>query len=231
MTPTLRLGLRPRIIFLKRDPRKVALSFERIGAIPGRTTGGREHLLSPADPSLLPALRWDDFSDYQLCYWYALEAIRRQRVLHDLAVRAGCRCRYLRIEDLRSTADVRALLASLDLSVEIDANAAARLDERVGKAFNLKEKRAPLDRFEADLEAQEELVIQRIEACLPELSIRQMVAKYLETPPAEPRRSTARAPRGVTREPRSFIEVLGADPALPFAREPIHLNGAVSPAA
>jgi hypothetical protein len=179
LLPTLRLGLRPRVLFLKRDPRKIALSLERIGATPHRTAGGRAHFLSPADPSLLPVHPWDDFTDYQLCFWYALETIRRQRIKYDLAVRAGCSCRYLSIEDLRTPADVWALLASIGVDVDRTAQAEAAVQARVGRAFNLKEKSPPLCRSPAELEDQERVVIERIQTCLPELNVRQMVRAYL----------------------------------------------------
>ncbi|CAN5208012.1 hypothetical protein BH11PSE2_BH11PSE2_07000 [soil metagenome] len=202
LAPMLRLGLKPRVLFVKRDPRKVALSFERIGATPFRTHGGREHLLSPADPSFLPALRWEDFTDYQLCYWYALETIRRQRLMFDLAVRAGCHCRHLKIENLNSVADVRALLAALAIRAPISAEAAVGLGETVGRAFNLKQKSPQLGHASAELDDQERVVIERIEACLPELSIAQMVARYGDEPiNAKPTESV----RDVGVEGRSFL--------------------------
>jgi hypothetical protein len=194
LLPALSLGLRPRVIFLKRNPRRIALSLERIGATPHRTAGGRSHHLSPADPSLLPVQPWDDFTDYQLCYWYALEAIRRQRIKHDLAVRAGCTCRYLDIEDLHTPSDVWNLLAVMGIEVDWSSETDAALMAVVGRAFNLKQKRPSLRRPQAELEAQERVVIERVQACVPELNVRQMVASYLgeraeDEPVARNRRS------------------------------------------
>lgn len=192
LPPMLELGLRPKLLFLKRDPRKIALSLERIGATPHRTAGGRDHFLSPADPSLLPVTPWEDFTDYQLCYWYALETMRRQRILFDMGVRAGCHCRFLRIEDLKSTADVWALMNTLGLPVSRSAEAEAAVQARVGRAFNLKEKSPPLMRPTLELETQEEAVIDRVQACLPEVNLRLMVERYMRDPAlaetaAEPR--------------------------------------------
>jgi hypothetical protein len=183
LAPMLELGLRPKLILLKRDPRKIALSLERIGATPLRTRGGREHFLSPADPSLLPTLQWNDFTNYQLCYWYALETMRRQRILHEMAVRAGCVCRFVRIDDLQTPADAWALLASLGVPVHRSDEAEAALQACVGQAFNLKPKSPPLMRMNAELEVQEQVVLDRIQACLPELNLRQMVAHYLNDAP------------------------------------------------
>ena len=176
----LRLGLRPRVLFLKRDPRKIALSLERIGATPHRTAGGRAHFLSPADPSLLPVQLWDDFTDYQLCYWYALETIRRQRIAHELAIRAGCNCHFLRIEDLRTPDDVWNLAESLRLDLARTPQVEAALQARVGRAFNLKEKSPAVRHAPSELEAQERMVVERIQACMPELDVRQMIAAYLD---------------------------------------------------
>jgi hypothetical protein len=173
------LGLRPKLIFLKRDPRKIAVSLERIGATPLRTPGGRDHFLSPADPSMLPVAPWGDFSDYQLCYWYALETMRRQRVLYEMAVRSGCTCRYVRIDDIRTPGDVWALATSLGLAPRRGPEAEAALRARVGRVFNMKEKNPPLPHSPDELEAQEQAVVARVQACLPEVSIRHMVAAYL----------------------------------------------------
>ncbi|MDB5453053.1 MAG: uncharacterized protein JWO33_1631 [Caulobacteraceae bacterium] len=196
LPPMLKLGLRPKLIFLKRDPRKIALSLERIGATPLRTEGGRGHFISPADPSMLPVAPWDDFTDYQLCYWYALETIRRQQVLYEMAVRSGCTCRYQRIEDLRTPADVWALMASLGLGAHRGPEAEAAMRVRVGRAFNLKEKSPPLRRVAAELDAQEQMVAARVQTCMPELNVSQMIRGYLsaavvETPDGQPEPAVA----------------------------------------
>ncbi|HET9159100.1 MAG TPA: hypothetical protein VFN88_00675 [Caulobacteraceae bacterium] len=179
LPPLLGLGLRPKLVFLKRDPRKIALSLERIGATPLRTRGGREHFLSPADPSMLPATPWDDFSNYQICYWYALETMRRQQILREMAMRAGCACRTMRIEELQTPNDVWSLMTSLGLPVEHSPTADAALAERVGQSFNQKPKSPHLVRPTADIEAQERIVVERIQTCIPELNLRRMIDQYL----------------------------------------------------
>ncbi len=179
LAPLLGLGVRPRLMFLKRDPRKIATSLERIGATPLRTPGGLEHFISPADPSFLPVSPWADFSDYQLCYWYALETMRRQRILYETAVRAGCVCRHVRIDDLKTPADVWALMSALGLPTRREPETEAALRARVGRAFNRKEKSPTLPQSAAELEAQEQAVVGRVQACLPELNVRQMIAAYM----------------------------------------------------
>ena len=76
----------PDLILLDRDLRKIALSLNRLLLTPERTHNGCEWYLGPSAKTAL--LRLDDFerlSDYQLCYWYALEIEARKLVLGKLA--------------------------------------------------------------------------------------------------------------------------------------------------
>jgi len=77
LEPALRMGLRPALVFLRRNPRQVAWSFFLRNAIPGRTTNGIQHLLDPRDLNVTPMIGWEKASNYQLCFWYALEMERR----------------------------------------------------------------------------------------------------------------------------------------------------------
>ncbi len=77
LEPALELGLRPKLILLRRPWRKVAVSFCRIGTVPGRSSSGRKWCLSPSDKGVLPLPGWERLHDYQLCYWYCLEIERR----------------------------------------------------------------------------------------------------------------------------------------------------------
>ena len=75
--PLLDLGLRPNFLMIAREPRAVATSLFRIGAIPERTASGRLVLLGPSESLFLPLPGWR-LTDYQLCYWYAREIEWRQ---------------------------------------------------------------------------------------------------------------------------------------------------------
>jgi hypothetical protein len=75
--PMIQLGLRPGLIFLRRSPREVAWSLQERNTIPGRTPLGCAYLLEPRDPFVLPLIGWETLSDYQLCFWYALEIEHR----------------------------------------------------------------------------------------------------------------------------------------------------------
>jgi hypothetical protein len=76
--PLLDLGLRPAFLMLSRDPRSVASSLFRIGAIPERTGAGRLVLVGPSESPFLPLPGWRQMTDYQLCYWYVREIELRQ---------------------------------------------------------------------------------------------------------------------------------------------------------
>ena len=79
LEPLLTLGLRPAIVLLRRSPRRIARSYLDKDTVPGRTSLGVTYMLHPADPDVLPLPDYQNFSDYQLCFWYALEIERRQR--------------------------------------------------------------------------------------------------------------------------------------------------------
>jgi hypothetical protein len=76
--PLIQLGVYPKLIILTRPAREVASSLFRMNVIPTRTENGRLVLLGPHDRGVLRLPDWQGFSDYQLCYWYALEIERRQ---------------------------------------------------------------------------------------------------------------------------------------------------------
>jgi hypothetical protein len=76
--PLLKMGLRPKFIFLKRKNRDVAISLFKLKTIPLRTEAGLKYLNSPLDKNVLRVIGGvDDLTDYQLCYWYTLEIDRR----------------------------------------------------------------------------------------------------------------------------------------------------------
>ena len=88
--PPLDLGFVPNLLILRRAPRKIAMSYLERYCIPGWSKLGIEFLVSPADPVLLPMPGWREMSDYQVCFWYALEMERRQEVYaEELRKRGG----------------------------------------------------------------------------------------------------------------------------------------------
>lgn len=133
----LALGLRPRLIMTRRAPRLIAKSFERIGSTPHRTDIGKLYLLSPADPNVLPVLRWDDFNDYQICYWYALETQRRQALLRRYAEARGCICVDADTNDFSRLEQFVELFDALGLGRALSQAELARLGAAVGVRHNV----------------------------------------------------------------------------------------------
>lgn len=88
--PTLELGLRPGFVILSRPATQVASSLYAIQCIPERTGTGRLVLLGPTDPGVEAPQHWQDWSDYQLCYWYAKEIERRQADYERWLPTKGC---------------------------------------------------------------------------------------------------------------------------------------------
>ena len=69
----------PDLILLTRDHREVASSFLALNSIPSNSNKGLRFMLAPADPGCFTeAEGWENFNDYQLCYWYCLEIAERR---------------------------------------------------------------------------------------------------------------------------------------------------------
>jgi len=106
----------PDLILLDRDLRRIALSIFRLETTPERTHGGRKWYLGPsAKTALLKVGDTQKWSDYQLCYWYALEIEARKLVLGNLAAVKGGRVVRVDIEKLRSFRSLYSLVDALDL--------------------------------------------------------------------------------------------------------------------
>jgi hypothetical protein len=112
--PLFALGLRPRFILLSRPIEAIASSLFKMNVIPGRTPAGRLVLIAPSDPGVLPMPGWEQFSDYQLCYWYALEIERRQRFYAGHFTAHGIDHHWISLEELTQWDGFRRLCAFLD---------------------------------------------------------------------------------------------------------------------
>ncbi len=134
--PILELGLRPHFVIIQRDLRAVARSFLELNSVPERTPHGREFMLSPADPCLLATPSWPDFTDYQLCYWYALEIRQRARWYAALFDRLGIAYTRFDFADLTAPRAVGQLVSACGL--ELDENAKARVAATLARPLNAK---------------------------------------------------------------------------------------------
>lgn len=73
-----------KLIILHRPPREVAKSYWRVKAVPGRTKRGNIYLFHPEQNDVIQLKNWQNFTDYQLCYWYTLEVERRKKLYIDI---------------------------------------------------------------------------------------------------------------------------------------------------
>ena len=124
LEPLLALGLAPRVVALRRAPRRVASSLLSRRTVPGRGKLGLKYLLHPDDPGVLPLPAWSRCSDYQLCFWYALEIERRQRAYRLPVEAAGGAWVDVTAEELHDRERFLATAATLGL-LDADTDRAA----------------------------------------------------------------------------------------------------------
>jgi hypothetical protein len=89
--PLLDLGVVPDLILLKRVPRKIASSWFLLGVKANHMPERRahQHIISPYEPNFLPADHWENWNDYQICYWYAIESFFRMKHYAELITSRG----------------------------------------------------------------------------------------------------------------------------------------------
>jgi hypothetical protein len=106
----------PDVVVLDRNLRSVALSILRLGTTPERTLAGRQWYIGPsAQSAILKVKDWQKWSDYQLCYWYALEVEARKATLGNwVKSRSGRVCR-ININELGKWKGVQRLVSELKL--------------------------------------------------------------------------------------------------------------------
>jgi hypothetical protein len=158
LEPLLCLGIVPDLILLKRAHRRVALSLCRLDTVPGRSELGLRWLLSPDDPGVLPLPRWQDLSDYQLCYWYCLEIERRAGIYADLLRERGARVVTTSIAALKTASGFRTLLRQLELP-ELTALGRVGYYARRNRRLNIRRN----GKEDASLSAMEEAGLQHME--------------------------------------------------------------------
>ena len=86
-----KMGVKHHLLILRRAPRAIALSLLSRKTVPARTPLGWKYLLNPNDPGVLPLDKWPLLTDYQLCFWYALEIERRQALYQHYMIETGGR--------------------------------------------------------------------------------------------------------------------------------------------
>lgn len=161
--PMIRMGLRPGLIFLRRAPREVAWSLLERSTVPGRSRLGCAYLLEPRDPYVLPLIGWEGLSDYQLCFWYALEIERRHQRYATLADKLGLATAEVTNTELNDWTLFSRLLTDLGLSATDSVREAhSRISKR---RHNLNPVRREMN--ERDVAAAEQEVWDRVAAFEP----------------------------------------------------------------
>lgn len=120
--PTIQMGLRPLFVILTRCSKDVAASLFSIGCVPERTDDGRLVLLGPTDPGVTPMHGWQSMSDYQLCYWYALEIARRQDFYESWLPGYGCEVTRISYQELADPQKILSLAKFLTGSPSVEVN-------------------------------------------------------------------------------------------------------------
>lgn len=161
LEPLLGCGVVPDLVILRRQARAVARSLFQLGTIPARTETGRNFLLQPDDPGVLPVPGWADLHDYQLCYWYCLEMERRARLYPEMVRARGGRVSEVTFAELLTDGFPR-IVRELDLESTVGADFLDRLTQarstRVNDKADLKHLQSRvvpdnLDALEADVRA------------------------------------------------------------------------------
>jgi hypothetical protein len=130
LEPMLELGRVPDLILFSRNARKVASSFFLIGTARKRLFGqekARTHMLLPDEPNFLPARNWEEWHEYQLYYWYALETLARAEHYKKLIIACGGKVFQTTLERLKAGNDYKELLAWMGVKEEV---ATARLADK-----------------------------------------------------------------------------------------------------
>ncbi|MGE4313351.1 MAG: sulfotransferase domain-containing protein [Pseudobdellovibrionaceae bacterium] len=149
----LELGIPFSLIILNRDPREVAQSFWRIKSIPRRKRYGREFMFDPAQSGVIKMKNWRFKSDYQLCYWYALEVERRKSLYKAECEKRGIPVFEIDITELKDWDKFQALCKTCALS--LPEGTQEKFEAVSETKVNLKTKHKPRRNFRS-FDAQEE---------------------------------------------------------------------------
>jgi hypothetical protein len=176
LEPALLLGLMPRLVLLRRHPRRIALSYLARNAVPGRTKLGFKYLLQPSDPGVLPLPDWTRRSAYQLCFWYALEMERRQCAYAARMGELGGAWVDVTAEELHEVERFFAVARTLHLlDPSADLDAVRRRHRELSAVTHNPNRSVPAPR--AAVDADEEAVWAAIEPFAPDLR-RQVAVRY-----------------------------------------------------
>lgn len=153
----IKLGVVPDVVVLRRHPREIALSLLRMNSVPARTGLGVRYLLQPNDPGVLPYPGWSHATNYQLCFWYALEMERRQERYADVFRALGTNVQETTLAELLEFERFREVAGGLGFfTTELKD-----LDQRYEEVAAVKHNstgRGPVEGVDADLDRAEAAV-------------------------------------------------------------------------
>ncbi len=181
LEPLLDLGARPKLIILTRNTRLIAKSMLALNDIPGRTKRALKWYLSPSDPVFHRLPEPDSFSDYQLCYWHALETEARQAHYRRLCQSHGLTCVDADTATLNNLDCFERLCANL--GIELDEQARENLKSHVGRTLNSRtnEKKQRPILLPSNFDEAEEEVRQNIKTEQPLMMRKSTSGSYLAT--------------------------------------------------
>jgi hypothetical protein len=168
LAPLINLGIVPDLVILRRAPRKIAVSYLERYTVPGRTKYGLEFLVHPDDPGVMPLPGWRRMSDYQLCFWYALEIERRQAYYSGLVRDLGRYVVDITAEEVNDPNRFVEMVRGLGLAEsETDIEALRRGHGNVARVEH--NKNPQQIHIEGDLAAEEEVIWEAISRFEPTL--------------------------------------------------------------
>lgn len=138
LEPLLESGIIPDLIVLERPSRETAKSLFQLNTIPGRTEKALRFYLSPDDPRImLPFPEWEQANDYQLCFWYTLDTMIRQKRYSMLVNNLGGKVVTTSIENLKIFEQVKSLILNLGIR-KPDFGARNKIRKSLDRKINTK---------------------------------------------------------------------------------------------
>jgi hypothetical protein len=190
LEPLLELGITPNLLLLRRDPRRIALSYHERYTVPERTFYGIEFLLSTRCVPSLPLPGWRRMTDYQLIFWYVLEIERRQRDYSRLVrARGGIVC-DVSAEELRDLGCFVNLAQNLRLVGPLTNQEALACQHAAISRVSWNKNEGPLWHYRGDLDSEEEEVWTAVSDADPQLRawVEARYHRTLNTPGRRPER-------------------------------------------
>lgn len=147
------------LILLRRNARSVARSMLRLGTIPGKTHWGRRFYMYPSEALFVKLPDASKLTDYQFCYWHALETEARQKAYGERARAKGLTVVDVDTEDLNAPGTFENLLASLGIEANeadlarIEALRSERVNEKTHHSSEATNMPVDMDAEEAVIDA------------------------------------------------------------------------------